>query len=101
MGTRTSPIEAHLIYKEIVMPENTEPRPLYIIAKEIRKNWKPVGYAAKPYLEAMESLDNIHQNYYFDTADSVVRYFLSNARSWRGDIARRVKAELKDILKSA
>jgi hypothetical protein len=37
----------------------------------------------------------------FDSARSVVLYFLSNASSWRGDVAKRVKAELKAHLKGA
>jgi hypothetical protein len=66
------------------------------IAAEIRQTWKPkVNYAAKPYLDAMETLDKITDNYYLDSADDVVRRFLANAGSWRGDDARRIKAELK------
>jgi len=29
----------------------------------------------------------------------IVRYFLSNATTWRGETARRIKAELKQMLK--
>lgn len=74
-------------------------RPLYIIANEIRRDWRNVNYAAKPYLEAMSSLNGIRDNYYHDTAKSVVLYFLANAGSWRGDVARRIKAELKEMSK--
>lgn len=74
-------------------------RPLSTIATDIRAHWAKVNYAAAPYLEAMESLDSIHDMYYLDTADSIVRYFLSNATSWRGEDARRVKAELKSMLR--
>jgi hypothetical protein len=35
--------------------------------------------------------------YGYDTGKSVVLYFLSNATSWRGEVARRVKAELKSM----
>jgi hypothetical protein len=49
-------------------------------------------------LEAMLSLEFITDSYHYDSADSVVRYFLSNASTWRGDTARRVKAELKALL---
>lgn len=74
-------------------------RPLSIIAAEIRRDWRNVNYAAKPYLEAMASLNDIRDNYYHDTAKSVVLYFLANAGSWRGDVARRIKAELKEMSK--
>lgn len=74
-------------------------RPLYKIAVEIRDNWENVNYAAEPYLEAMEALNSVHDNYYCDSGKSVVLYFLANASSWRGDVARRIKAELKALVK--
>ena len=72
-------------------------RPLYEIAREIRKTWTKVSPYAEPYLEAMQSLDSINDNYYFDSGKSVVLYFLSNTSTWRGEDARRIKAELKEM----
>lgn len=72
-------------------------RPLHEIAREIRSDWKKVNYAAVPYLEAMGTLNSIEDNYIFDSGRSVVLYFLSNASSWRGDVARRIKKELKGM----
>jgi len=72
-------------------------RPLYEIASEIRKDWSPVSPYAKPYLEAMRELSSINDDYYADSGRSVVLYFLSNAASWRGENARRIKAELKSL----
>lgn len=74
-------------------------RALSTIAADVRQHWPNVNYAAVPYLDAMEMLTDISDNYFADSADSVVRYFLSNATSWRGEDARRVKAELKAMLK--
>lgn len=73
-------------------------RPLYEIAREIRKTWTKVSPYAEPYLEAMQSLNTINDNYYFDSGKSIVLYFLSNANTWRGEDARRIKAELKEML---
>lgn len=73
-------------------------RPIYEIAREIRKTWTKVSPYAEPYLEAMASLNSINDNYYFDSGKSVVLYFLSNANGWRGEDARRIKAELKAML---
>jgi hypothetical protein len=72
-------------------------RPLYQIASEIRKDWKPVHPFAVPYLEAMATLNSIEDNYIYDSGKSVVVYFLSNARTWRGEVAKRVKLELKKM----
>jgi hypothetical protein len=74
-------------------------RPIYEIAREIKKDWKKVNYAAAPYLDAMFSLEKIEDPYYADSGRSVVLYFLSNAGSWRGETARRVKKELKELCK--
>ena len=73
-------------------------RALHEIAREIKRDWAKVNYAAKPYLDAMACLDSVRDKYYFDSGDSVVRYFLANAGSWRGETAKRVKAELKGML---
>ena len=70
-------------------------RPIYQIANEIRKDWKKVSPYAEPYLDAMGHIDDINDDYYLDSAKSVVLYFLSNATGWRGDTARRIKSELK------
>lgn len=74
-------------------------RPIHVIAAEIMANWKKVNYAAQPYLQAMFSLSSPKDHYGLDTAESVVTYFLSNATSWRGDVAKRVKAELRAMFK--
>jgi hypothetical protein len=76
----------------------TAARPLHTIARDIQRDWSKPNYAAVPYLQAMRALDSISDKYYYDDAESVVRYFLSNATSWRGDKAREIKAELKAML---
>lgn len=76
----------------------TTQRPIHEIAQEIRQNWTKVNYAAEPYLHAMQSLSLPSDSYYFDSAQSILIYFLGNARTWRGPTARRIKSELKSIL---
>ena len=73
-------------------------RPLFVIAQEIEDKWGNVSPYARPYLDAMKSLVTTRQNYYEDSGTSVVLYFLSNATQWRGDDARRIKAELKEMV---
>jgi hypothetical protein len=83
----------------------TPARPLYEIAREIRKNWNTnnsgtvLSPYARPYLEAMETLDSINDRYILDSGRSIVAYFLGNATSWKGDTARRIKKELNAMLK--
>jgi len=77
----------------------TEPRYLKVIAADISAHWENVYFGAVPYLEAMWKLHKITDNYGQDSARSIVRYFLSNATTWRGEHARRIKAELKALVK--
>lgn len=77
----------------------TNARPLYEIAREIKKDWKNIYFGARPFLDAMATLDSINDMYMFDTAKSIVLYFLANASTWRGETAKRIKAELKAMAK--
>lgn len=82
------------------MTEPTAPRSLSVIAAEIKATWPKVNFGAVPYLNAMSDLDSIDDMYMLDDARSVVRYFLANAGTWRGEAARRIKAELKALVAS-
>lgn len=73
-------------------------RSLSTIAKDIRADWRNIYFGAVPYVDAMAELNNISDRYYADSAESVVRYFLANAGTWRGEVARAVKLELKGML---
>jgi hypothetical protein len=73
-------------------------RPLSLIARDIRRAWSRVYFAAAPYLDAMSSLNSINDKYYQDDARGIVRYFLANAAQFRGDQAKALKAELKALL---
>lgn len=81
-------------------------RPLYKIASEIivdmeniakskGKYWHKMFPYAKPYVEAMMSLDKITDNYGWDSGMDIVCRFLSNANTWKGETAKILKSELR------
>ncbi len=74
-------------------------RKLYEIAAEIKKCWKKPYFGAVPYLDAMLCLEDMNSKYGLDSAQSIVVYFLGNANTFRGEDARRLKAELNSFLK--
>ena len=76
-------------------------RSLSTIANDIRKDWAKPYLGAVPYLDAMETLNTIRDSYYYDDASDIVRYFLANATTWKGETARAIKAELKAMLKGS
>lgn len=78
--------------------EETKVRPLYDIAREIKKDWKNIYFGAVPYLEAMRQLDKVSDSYGYESGRGIILYFLSNASSWHGSVARRVKMELKSMV---
>jgi hypothetical protein len=74
-------------------------RSLKVIASEIRADWKNVSPYAKPYLDAMSTLDTVDDKYGVDYGRAIVSYFLVNSNGWRGVVARKVKKELNEIVR--
>lgn len=76
------------------------------IADQIRHSWvdkqgkNNIYFAAKPYVEAMEGMTTINDNYGYDNGRDVVTRFLCNASSWKGVNAKAVKKELNKRLKA-
>jgi len=88
-------------HKQDATPQCETGRPLFIIARDALDDTTLNGDArtyARPYLDAMLDLDNIHQSHGADSAPSVIAYALANLSSWRGDSARRIKSELTTII---
>jgi len=73
-------------------------RSLETIAREIRADWKNVYFGAVPYLQAMRSLGSVDDEFGYDDGRSIILYFLSNAATWRGPVAKAIKLELKSML---
>ena len=61
----------------------------------IRHDWQNIYFGAKPYLSAMFCLKDIDDMYGADSGRDIVAYFLANAQTWKGPVAKAVKAELK------
>tara|TARA_B100000287_G_scaffold110706_1_gene103055 strand:+ start:6742 stop:6999 length:258 start_codon:yes stop_codon:yes gene_type:complete len=68
--------------------------PLSDIAQMVREDWTNPYFGAVPYLDAMATMESIEDKYFMDDGDDIVIYFLANAQTWRGEVARTVKKEL-------
>lgn len=75
----------------------TKKRAICDIAKEIKITWKNVYFAAVPYLDAMLELETLDDVFGVESADHIVTRFLGAASYWRGEDARRIKQELKNL----
>ena len=74
-------------------------KPINQIASEIVEVWNKPYFGAVPYLTAMLHLHSINDKYFYDDARSIINYFLANAKTFKGDDAKRLKLELKSMLK--
>lgn len=74
-------------------------QPLRSLANIIWYDWRQaksgIYFGAEPYISAMMALETINDYYGLDSGEDIVRYFIANAGSWRGEVARAVKAELR------
>ena len=78
-------------------------RKIYQIAQDIKTEWSKqksgVYFGAKPYLDAMFSLEDKTSMYGMDSASEICNHFLSNASQFKGEQAKLLKAELKAVIK--
>jgi len=74
-------------------------RPIHTIADEIIRDWKKPYFGAVPYLNALADLNSPSDKYYADDGHTAIVYFLSNASTWRGPVAKQIKAELRAMIK--
>lgn len=68
------------------------------LAQIIDEDWRPRPSAYDQFVTAL--LGASDGWYGADSEEVCIRYFLANARGWRGVLARRVKAELLRRLKT-
>jgi hypothetical protein len=73
-------------------------RSLCDIAEDILQHWHKVHYTAIPYLSAMRYVKELGDKHGHDTGRDIVLRFLGGASTWKGDDARRIKAELRELL---
>ena len=87
--------------KTLTLTEPLKIKRIKEIAREIWALWaqkgKGVNYAAKPYLLALTELD-AQGNYLVEHYSGLVPRALGAMSSFRGDDARRLKAELKGLV---
>lgn len=92
--------------------ESKEIRPIYIIVAEMVNDmkkicrsgkrptdWKEKFAYAVPYVHALMNCSKPTDMYGMDSARNLIPYLLGNLSTYRGETAKRLKAELKAMLK--
>jgi len=75
-------------------------RSLKVIGTEIRADWRRVSEYAEEQLQGIEACENLSSRWLTGTGTDAVLGFLSNAHHWRGETARRIKSELRAMLRA-
>lgn len=71
------------------------------VAREIRAKWSKPYFGAVPYLDALEQVHTSDKNapYMVEQVKDIVPYLLCNMATFRGADAKRLKSELKEMIK--
>lgn len=74
-------------------------RTLRKIALEIVSDWTVINNAAtRDALDCMKQMGSVTERFYADTDGySAITQFLEHSRGWQGQVARRVKKELRQM----
>lgn len=99
MGTHFDEVMRRVVakYGSKMKLEGAE-RTLREIAIEIKQLWPKVYFGAVPYLDAMMQIrGGADATYGCEDGKTQIIYFLSNAATWCGEDAKRIKAELKKM----
>lgn len=72
------------------------------IVQVIRQDWARPYFGAVPYLDALGSMDtdDLDALYGVERIRDILPYLTGNLTTWRGPVARAVKAELKGRMAS-
>jgi hypothetical protein len=68
------------------------------VALDIQKAWPKPYFGAVPYLNAMKALIDKNSKFGCESAEEIVLYFLANAGTFRGPVAKALKVELKTMI---
>jgi len=71
------------------------------IADEIVRDWRPMREELVPYVTRMLELRRLSDAEDVEDAKKAVRYFLDHSGPWRGEVAGRIKSELRSMVKHA
>jgi hypothetical protein len=74
-------------------------RPIREIADEIVRDWRPMREELVPYVSRMLEMQTLQEADDVEEAKHAVRYFLDHSGPWRGEVAGRIKSELRAMVK--
>jgi hypothetical protein len=67
------------------------------LAMIIKSHWPKMYFGAVPYVDAMRTMGSFNEPYGCDSGWEIGLYFLANANTWRGEVAKAVKARMKEL----
>jgi hypothetical protein len=76
----------------------TMPRPLFAIANDVIRSWRPPDMAARPFIKEMLLTTSVTDPRAGMTGEEVIRGFLASADEFTGPAAEAIKKELRGLL---
>lgn len=84
-----------------VIEYNLEKMTLSQISDLISNSWNNMPEKAYCYVEAMSQIESLEDKYGdYETGLEIVSYFLTNAKTWQGNIAKNVKQHLNNLIRN-
>ncbi len=69
----------------------------FVLAAITREFWLKPYFGIEPYLDAMATMMSFQDDYGQESGKSIGRYFLANATTFKGPIARAIKARIQEL----
>ena len=89
------PAGGGLVFEGMLRLERT----IHEIADEIVRDWRPMREELVPYVTRMLEIQRLEEAEDVEEAKHAVRYFLDHSGPWRGQVAGRIKSELRSMVK--
>jgi len=78
---------------------SSQKRPIWDIAAEIERDWRVINnQGARKALDHMKTMGSTEDPFGLDdSGHGVIGSFLLHAIGWKGEVARRIKKELREM----
>jgi hypothetical protein len=71
------------------------------LLEQAKNDWEEAPASITECIESLQMSGSASNNYLKAESEEYLKFFLTNCSAWRGEIARRVKAELRKRLRNS
>ena len=71
------------------------------LLEQVKSDWTEAPQTIEECIQSLQMSGAAANNYLDAEAEEYLKFFLTNCSAWRGEVARRVKAELRKRLRNS